>query len=115
MHHEHHVVDGGFQCDRRGRFGENFRRQRADDVHAQNLAVFFFGHHFDETFVLAEDGGLAVAEEREFADLHLVARLARLPFGQPDRADLRLAIGAVGNARALERAALLCRPFFRPR
>ena len=37
-----------------------------------NLAALFFRHHFDEALVVVEDGGLAVAQERKFADLHVV-------------------------------------------
>ena len=98
-----HIVERGFQAERRDRFGDDFRGQRADGVHAENFAVFRFGHHFDEAFVLAEDGGLAVAEERKLAGFHFEARFARLLFRQTNRADLRLAIGGVRAALAVER------------
>ena len=97
-----HVVERGFEAERCDWLGDDFRGQRADGVHAENFAVFFFGHHFDEAFVLAEDGGLAVADEREFSGLHLEAGVARLLFGEADGADLRLAVGAVGAALAIE-------------
>src|ERR1700740_3705761 len=71
-------------------------------MHAYNFAVLFFGYHFDETFVLAQDRGFAIAEEREFSSLHLEARIARLFLRQADGADLRLAVGAVGAALAVE-------------
>ena len=86
--------------------------KRPDNVHAENFAVRFVGYHFDEAVVLAENRGLAVAEEREFPDFHLVARLARGFFRQADGTDLRLAIGRVGNARCVQSAAPACRSFF---
>ena len=69
---------------------------RADDVDAQNLAVLLVRHHFDEALVMAEDGGAAVARERELADLHLVALRPRLRLGHAHAADARLGIGAPG-------------------
>ena len=63
---------------------------------------FCFGYYFDEAFVLAEDRGFAVAEEREFSGLHLETGVAGLFFGEADGADLRLAVRAVGAALAVE-------------
>src|SRR5271170_3047133 len=97
-----HVVERGLQSHGCYWLGDNFRGQWADGVHAQNFAVLFFGYNFYEAFVLAEDGGFAVAEEREFSGLHLEAGVASLFFGEPDGTDLRLAVGAVGAALAIE-------------
>src|SRR5271163_960354 len=97
-----HVVECGFQAHGCNGLGDNFRGQGADGVHAQDFAVLFFGYHFYEAFVLAENGGFAVAEEREFSGLHLEAGVASLFFGEADGTDLRLAVGAVGAALAIE-------------
>jgi len=56
----------------------------------------------DEAAVVAEDGGFAVANEGELAGFHGVAGVARLLFGHADGADLRLAIGGVGNAQLVD-------------
>ena len=77
---------------------DQLERLRPDDVDAQNLAVLLVGHHLDEAVVIAQDGGAAVAREREAPDLHLAALRARLRFGQPDAADARLGIGARRDA-----------------
>ena len=95
--------------ERRDRLGDDFRRQRTDGVHAQNFAVLCLGHHLDEAFVLAEDGGFAVGEKRKLPGLHLEAGFARLLFGQADRADLRLAVGGVRAALAVKRLHLFAR------
>ena len=84
-----------------GGFRKNFRGERADDVDAENLAIFFFGDDFDEAAMVAEDGGFAVADEGKLAGFDGVARVFGLLFGEADGADLRLAISGVGNARVL--------------
>ncbi len=55
--------------------GNNFGGQRTDRVHAENLAVLFVGDHFDEAFMLTQNGGLAVAQERKLSDLHFDSQL----------------------------------------
>jgi hypothetical protein len=57
--------------------------------------------------VVAQDGGLGVAREGEFADLDLVALFPGLGLGQTDRADLRLGIGAARNAATADRASMV--------
>src|ERR1043165_5998223 len=73
-------------------FGENLGRVRADDVNAQNLVVLGFADDLDEAFFFADDARLARSGEGELADLHIVAKLARLRFRQAGRADLRVAV-----------------------
>src|SRR5258708_7708060 len=98
VHHVHQIVDGAFKIEHRGGFGQNFGGQRADDVDAQNFAVFFVADNFDEPAVIAQNGGFAVAHERKFSDFHRAAGIARLLFSQANRANLRLAVGGVGDA-----------------
>ncbi len=64
----------------------------------QHFAVFFVGNYFDEAAVIAKNGGFAVADKRKLARFHGVAGIARLLFGQADGADLRLAVGCIGDA-----------------
>ena len=42
-------------CNRCHRFRDNLRRERPDDVHAQNFAVCFVRHHFNESVVLRSE------------------------------------------------------------
>src|SRR5690242_679885 len=98
VNHVHHIVDGAFQVQSGGCLGKDFGCQRADDVDAQHLSVFFLADDFDEAAVAAQDGRFAVAHEGEFPDLHGVSGFARLLFGQADRADLRLTVGSVRYA-----------------
>ena len=100
VNHVHHVVDGAFEIQHRGGFGQKFSGQRADDVNAQHFAIFLVGDHFDETTVVAEDSGLAVTDKGELSDFYLIAGGNCFFFREPDRADLRFAIGGVRNAGA---------------
>ena len=50
-----------------------------------------------------ENCRLAVAEERKFPGLHAETGFAGLLFGEADGADLRLAVGGVRAALAIER------------
>src|SRR6266581_1136998 len=107
VHREQHVIDGGLELQGGYGLGQNFRRQRSDHVHAQYFAGRVVRHYFDETIVMVEYGGLAIGQERKLAGLHRIAGVARLFLGEPDRADLRLAISGVGNAAPFERRHLL--------
>src|SRR2546430_13861547 len=78
---------------------QNLGGQRPDNVNPQHLAISSIGNHFDEPVVAPENGSFAVAHERKLADLHRVSCVARLLFGQPNRADLRLAISGIGKDR----------------
>ena len=73
-----HIVQRGFQAERRDRLRDDFRRKRPDRMHAKYLAVLFFCHHFDEPFVLTKNCRFAIPDEREFAGLDLEAGIARL-------------------------------------
>src|SRR5580704_18813041 len=98
-----HIVKRGLKSKRCHRLGDNFCRERPDRVYAKDLAVFFLSHHLDETLVLAKDGCLTVADERELTGLHLEASLARLLFSQTDGPDLGLAICRVRATLAIKR------------
>ncbi len=89
---------------------DNFRRERPDCMHSKNLAVLFLRYHFDEPFMLAKDGRLAIADERKLSGLHLEARFARLLLRKAYGTDLRLAVSSVRAPLAIERLARLCRP-----
>ena len=77
----------GVALDQLGDFG-------ADHMRAEQLAGLRVEHRLHEALGLAERDRLAVADEGEFADLHLVAGFLGLGLGQADRRDLRAAIGA---------------------
>ncbi len=81
---EHELVDRAFEFHHSHRFGDELGGLGADDVHAENLAVFCVGNDFYETVVAPDDGGLGVAGERKFADLDLDALLFGLRFGEAD-------------------------------
>src|SRR5256885_10352477 len=53
-------------------------------MRAQQLAGLGVEHRLHETFGFAERDRLAVADEREVADLHLIAGFLGLGFGQAD-------------------------------
>src|SRR3546814_10552758 len=65
---------------------------RADHVSAQQLAGGLVEHGLDEAFRLAERDRLAIADEGEFAGLHLAALFLRLGLGEADAGDLRSGI-----------------------
>ena len=48
---EHHLVDRRLQLNRRHRFRNQLGGLRADDVHAENLAVLRVGDHLHEAVV----------------------------------------------------------------
>src|ERR1035441_4686831 len=99
----HHDFDGGFGFHGGHGFGDEFEAFGADDVDAENLAVGFVGHHFDEAFVMSQDGGAAIAGEGEAADFDLAALGARLGLGEADAADARLGVGAARDAVPVDR------------
>ena len=72
-------------------------------MRAQKLARFGIEHGFHHALGLAHRNCLAVADKGEAADFHLIARLNRLCFGHAHGRDLRMAIGAAGNAARLDR------------
>src|SRR5262249_20740194 len=74
-----------------------------DHVRAQEFAGLRVEHHLHHAFALADRGRLAVADEGEAADLHLVALPLRHRFGVADRGDLWMAVGAAWDARGVER------------
>src|SRR5271157_152507 len=94
----HHGFHGGFGFHGGHRFGDDLKPLGADDMDAEDFAVPLVGNHFDETVVMSQDSGAAVAGEGEAADLHLVTLGARLGLGQPHAADPRLGVGAAGDA-----------------
>src|SRR4029453_5346227 len=98
VNHIHQVVDGSFEVQHGSGFRENFRRQRPDDVNAQDLTVFFVAHNFNESAVIPQNCGLAIADERELANFHGIALILRLFLGKSDGTNLRLRVGGVRNA-----------------
>ena len=69
----------------------------------QKLACFGIENSFDHPFRLAQSNRLAIADEREAPNAHLMACLLGLCFGISDAGHLRRAIGATGNAFGLDR------------
>ena len=80
---EHQLVDGAFELHHGDSLGDELGGLRADDVHAEDLAVLRVGNDLHEAIVAADDRGFGVAGERELADLDLVALLLGLRFGEP--------------------------------
>ena len=70
---------------------------RTDHVRAQELAGLCIEHGLHKPFRLTERNRLAVADERELADLDLAPGFFGLGLGQSDACDLRPAIGAARN------------------
>src|SRR5579859_5670749 len=59
-------------------------------------------YRLDHALGLAERDRLAVSDIGKMADLELVAGFPRLGFRQPDRGDLRHAVGAAWDVRNVE-------------
>ena len=75
----------------------------ADHVGAQQLAGLGVEHGLDHALGLAQRDRLAVADEREAADLDLVARVLGRLLGQADARHLRRAVGAAGDLGDVDR------------
>ena len=93
----HQFFFGGLQIHRHHVALDQFGDLRADHVRAEQLAGLLVEDHLDQALVLAERDRLAVADERKTPDADFAAALFRFRFGQTDRGDLRVAIGAAGN------------------
>ncbi len=89
--HRDHVA-----LDELGHFG-------ADHVRAEKLAGLLVEDHLHQALILAERDRLAVADERKTPDADVEFLLLRRLLGQPDRGDLRRAIGAAGNKPLVHR------------
>jgi hypothetical protein len=76
---------------------DQLRHFRADHVRAKQLAGFLIEDRLDQPVGLTQRDCLAVANEGEAADLDLVPSFLGFGFGQTDRRDLRIAIGAAGD------------------
>ena len=113
MNDEHHLLDGGLKLHGNDALGDELRGLRADDMDAQNLAVLRIGDDFYKAIVRIDDGGFGVAHERELADLHLLTLLFGLDFCEADATDLRVAVGAAGNAIFPNRQGVFARQFAR--
>ena len=66
-------------------------RARADDVAAEQLAVLLLADDLDQALPVAVDRARADRAVLELADDDVVAGVARLLLGQPERADVRRA------------------------
>ncbi len=99
----HQVFLGGLELHGDDETLDQLRHLRADQVRAQELPGLGIEDGLDQALVLAERDRLAVADEREAADLDLAALLLGRLLGQADAGDLRMAIGAAGDAQLVER------------
>src|SRR5579884_1523464 len=72
---EHHLLHRRFELHGGDGFGDQLRRRRSDNVHAENFAVLLFGDDLDKSFVIADDAGLGIGSKREFAYFDLVSLL----------------------------------------
>lgn len=78
---------------REGELGKKLRDVRADHVSTEELAARGIGHELYEAARFAEAVGLAVGGEGELGDQYVVAFVAGLLLGEPERSDLRLTEG----------------------
>src|SRR5664279_1836906 len=85
------------------RFGNQFRRGRADDVHAENFAMLGVCHDLHEAVMRSHNTGARVRGEGELADLHVITLLFGLGLGQAHTADFRMAVRRVGNPGLVDR------------
>src|SRR5437868_565009 len=69
VHGEHQVFDCSFELHDSHAFGDQLGRQRADDVHAQDLAELCVADDLHKSVVRAEDGRARVSREGKLADL----------------------------------------------
>src|SRR3546814_15733161 len=76
-------------------------------MRAQQFARRLVEHRFDKAFCFAQRYGLAVADEREFADLDLIPGFLRLGFRQAHAGYLRIAIGAARDVVPIHRMGMI--------
>src|SRR5260221_865611 len=98
----HQGLDSRFGLHGGDHFGDQLISRRTDAMNAKDLAVLLVGDHLDEPIVLADDGGLAVRDERKFADLDLAPLRPRLRLGHAYTADARLGVGRRRDAIAIQ-------------
>ncbi len=102
--HRVHQLDLGALERARDRVAlDHLRHLGADHVRAEQLAGIGVEHRLHHALGLAHGDRLAVADEGEAADLHLMAGILRALLGEADRGDLRTAIGAAGDVGPVDR------------
>ena len=72
-------------------------------MRAEQFIVFFIHDEFYPARVISKPQRLAVCLKGEFGNFHVIAAFARLRLGQPERGNLRLAIGRAGHHLVIER------------
>src|SRR3954471_6342047 len=85
---------------------DELRRLRADDVAAQQLAVALIADDFVQAAAVAVDRAGPNGAVLDLADGDVVAGLARLLLGQPERRDVRVAEGRARDVDVLDRVRL---------
>src|SRR3954466_13302761 len=85
---------------------DELRRLRADDVAAQQLAVALVADDLDQAAAVAVDRAGADGAVLDLADGDVVAGLARLLLGQPERRDVGVAEGRARDVDVLDRVRL---------
>jgi hypothetical protein len=93
---------GGFEVVCEDEFGEVFGDVFADQVGAEEGAVFGVEDEFDEAVGLSGGEGAAGGGEGEFADFELAALFAELSFGEADAGDLGVGVGAGGDEAVVD-------------
>ena len=83
------------------RLGDEVGGVRPDDVDAERVVGLGVGDDLGEALVLAADERLGDRLERDLADLERVAGGGGLRLGQPDRGDLRPAVGRARLGRVV--------------
>ena len=62
------LLKGSLEVDGQAKFGDQFGRFRADDMSAEDFAVWFANDQFDETFRFADSQGFSVGRKGKLAD-----------------------------------------------
>src|SRR3954452_3753907 len=96
VHGEHQILDRALKLHHCDAFRDQLGRERSDDVYAQDLAEFRVADDFHEAVMLTNDRGARISRKGELANLDLAPELFGFRFGQPDAADLRVAIRCTG-------------------
>ena len=95
------------ELERDRRLGDEVRGVRPDDVDAERVVGLLVGDDLREALVLADDDRLGDRLERDLADLDVEALLLGLLLGQPDRGDLRPAVGRPRLLHVVDRVDVL--------
>src|ERR1700704_1110816 len=96
-HGVHQLFFRGFEVHGNHVTLNQFGHLGTDHVRTEQLAGLLVEDHLDQSLVFAERDRLAIADKRETPDADLTPALFGPRFREPDRGNLRIAIGAARN------------------